>query len=197
MDGGGLAGPLPAAGFAVMLEARAVSPVVIDFYDENLRVSATVTLGRDGSSDADTAQRLTHLLRCRFTGRERPIAQRTLAIIADVADRYEGKTIELVSAYRVRRGESRTSPHRHARAIDFRIRGVPLREIRDYLWRTYDHVGLGWYPESQFIHVDSRPSLHDTAWTFSNGTNHYHPAWAALARRPDAQTASSARRSGS
>ena len=36
-----------------------------------------------------------------------------------------------MSAYRVQRGESLTSPHRDARALDFRIRGVQL-QVRDY-----------------------------------------------------------------
>jgi hypothetical protein len=105
-------------------------------------------------------------------------------MLADIAERYDARTIEFVSVYRVQRGESPTSPHRDARAIDFRIRGVSLPEIRDYLWRTYAEVGIGGYPVEQFIHMDSRPALHDTAWTFLAGENHYHPYWAEAARRP-------------
>ena len=64
---------------------------------------------------------------------------------------------------------------------------MPLTQIRDYLWRTYAEVGIGWYPAEQFIHMDSRPTLHDTAWTFLAGENHYHPYWAEVARRPAAE----------
>jgi hypothetical protein len=32
--------------------------------------------------------------------------------------------------------------------------------------------------------MDSRPTLHDTAWTFLAGVNHYHPYWAEVARKP-------------
>lgn len=175
--------PVPAQAVAMMIEAKAASPVEVKLYDENLRVHATVVLNRDGSADDATKQEVTHLFRCRDTGRKRPIARRALAMLADVADRYEGKTIEFVSVYRVRRGESMTSPHRDARAIDFRIRGVKLRDLRDYLWRTYTAVGIGWYPGEQFLHMDTRPGLHDTAWTFTNGKNKYKPYWAELARR--------------
>lgn len=175
--------PIPAQAVALMIEAKAASPVEVKLYDENLRVSATVVLNRDGTADPATKQQVTHLFRCRDTGRKRPIARRALAMLADVADRYEGKTIEFVSVYRVRRGESKTSPHRDARAIDFRVRGVKLRDLRDYLWRAYTEVGIGWYPSEQFLHMDTRPTLHDTAWTFMNGKNKYKPYWAELARR--------------
>ncbi|TMQ10859.1 MAG: DUF882 domain-containing protein [Deltaproteobacteria bacterium] len=179
------AGPvaMPGNAIATVIVERAAAPVEVKLYDENLRIGATIGIRRDGAMDDATAAEVKHLFRCRQTNRERPIARRTLAMLADVADRYD-RTIEFVSAYRVQHGESSTSPHRGARAIDFRIRGVSLPEIRDYLWRTYTEVGIGWYPVEQFIHMDSRPTLHDTAWTFLAGENHYHPYWAEVARRP-------------
>ena len=179
--------PLPASAVALMLESRVTTPVEVKLYDENLRVNATILLNRDGSTDDETKKEVRHLFRCRVTNWSQPFSQRTLAMLADVGDRYEGKTIEFVSAYRATRQESRTSPHRHARALDFRIRGEQLREIRDYLWRNYKEVGIGWYPGDQFIHMDARPTMHDTAWTFVNGDNRYKPYWAELARRPAKQ----------
>jgi uncharacterized protein YcbK (DUF882 family) len=185
--------PLPMSAFAMVLEARAASPVEVKLHDENHRVDASVLIGRDGTADPETTKQITHLFRCRVTGREAPIARRTLAMLADLGERYSGKRIEFVSAFRVQRGESRTSPHRNARAIDFRIRGVALREIRDYLWRKYTEVGIGWYPSEQFLHMDSRPTMSDTAWTFVNGNNRYHPYWAELARRPGLPTPATSR----
>src|SRR5256885_9979627 len=64
----------------------------------------------DWSSDVCSSD--LHLFRCRQTNRERPIARRTLAMLADLADKYEPRTIEFVSVYRVQPGESLTSPHR-------------------------------------------------------------------------------------
>jgi uncharacterized protein YcbK (DUF882 family) len=178
--------PLPAGGLAVTVVERATLPVEVKLYDENLRVSATVGIRRDGTMDDQTALEVKRLFRCRQTNRERLIARRTLVMLADLAEQYDPKPIEFVSVYRVQAGESPTSPHRDARAIDFRIRGVKLTEIRDYLWRTYSEVGIGWYPSEQFIHMDTRPTLHDTAWTFLSGVNHYHPYWSEAARRPAA-----------
>jgi len=174
--------PVPAEGIALVANARASSPVEVDLFDENLRVSARVLLERDGSADPETAYRLTTLFRCRFTGHRKPLAQRTLAMLADLADRYEGKRIDFVSAHRASYKESWTSPHRASRALDFRIKGVDPREIRDYLWRKYTEVGVGWYPYEGFIHMDTRPGKQDTAWTFLRGTNYYKPYWSAVAR---------------
>lgn len=175
--------PLPVEAMAVAFEVRAATPVEVKLYDENLRVSATVLIHHDGTSDDATTKEIRHLFRCRVTNRERPIARKALMMLADIAEMYEGKTVEFVSVYRVQRGESFTSPHRDGRAIDFRIRGVGLRTIRDYLWKKYTEVGIGWYPSEQFVHMDTRPTLHDTSWTFVNGTNKYNPYWAYLARK--------------
>ena len=176
--------PLPAESLSMVVVERSTEPVEVKLYDENLHVHATVGIKRDGTMDEATQKEVTHLFRCRQTGREHAIATRTLAMLADLAEKYDDKTFEYVSVYRVPRGESSTSPHRNARAIDFRIRGVPLREIRDYLWAKYTEVGIGWYPSEQFIHMDSRPTMHDTSWTFLAGVNHYNPYWAELARHP-------------
>ena len=179
--------PQPAEAVAVTTVERASLPIEVKLFDENLGVHATVGIRRDGMMDEQTASELKHLFRCRQTNREHAIARRTLAMLADLAEQYDTKTIEFVSVYRVQHGESPTSPHRDARAIDFRIRGAKLTEIRDYLWRTYSEVGVGWYPSEQFIHMDTRPTLHDTSWTFLSGVNHYHPYWAEVARRTVAE----------
>jgi uncharacterized protein YcbK (DUF882 family) len=183
------ASPAPVAGqaLATMIVERATTPIEVKLFDENHPVHATVGIRRDGTTDGDTTAEVTHLFRCKTTDRKHAMARKTLAMLADIAEKYPGKTIEFVSAYRVQAGESPTSPHRDARAIDFRIRGASLTEIRDYLWRKYSDVGIGWYPSEQFIHMDTRPGLHDTAWTFMSGDNHYHPYWAEVARRPVAK----------
>jgi uncharacterized protein YcbK (DUF882 family) len=181
--------PLPAQSVATLVAGQAAQPVEVSLYDENDHQSGVVAIWRDGSTDAATKQDLKRLFRCRATHREKPLAQKTLAMLADVQNHYPGKTIEYVSVFRLRNGqgnrESSTSPHRDGRAIDFRIRGVQLRDIRDYVWRTYTDVGVGWYPSEQFVHIDTRPGLHDTSWTFLHGVNHYHPFWAEVARNAE------------
>jgi len=169
------------AAAAVIVTTR----VEVSLFDENQKETAKIWIGRDGSVDVATAKEIKRLFKCRRSGRERKIDQGALALLADVAAQFPGKPIEYVSVYRSNAEESSTSPHRHGRAIDFRIRGVNPRDIRDYLWRTFRGVGIGWYPEESFIHMDHRPGEKDISWTFIKGENLYNPGWAAVARSKD------------
>ena len=187
---------MPAEAVATLFAGHTSGPIEVDFYDENEHQRGRVAIWRDGAVDDETRGQIKRLFRCRKTHREAMIHRRTLAMLAAVSERYGGKTIEYISAFRIHRGESRTSPHRDARAVDFRIRGVPLREIRDHLWSAYNEVGVGWYPEGQYIHIDARPTMSDTAWTFVKGNNRYKPHWSYAARQPEPPLAH-ARRPGS
>lgn len=168
---------------ATLVAAHYASPVEVHFYDENEHQDGHVAVWRDGTTDDATKLEIKRLFRCRKTHYQKLLAKRTLAMLAAVGESFD-KTIEYVSAVRVQRGEPPMSPHRDARAVDFRMRGVSLVTIRDFLWKNYSHVGVGWYPGEQFIHIDSRLDENDCAWTFYNGTEHYHPYWAEVARNP-------------
>lgn len=188
--GAGVAAASPSVSSTTLVDhapaeaSEAASELVeVLLYDENAREEATLYLRRDGSGDAATLAEAQRLFRCRRTHKDKEIARGTLAMLADVAARYPGKRIEYVSAYRATRDESRTSPHRGGRAIDFRVRGVSTIEVRDYLWTTFREVGIGWYPKEQYIHMDHRPGDKDIAWTFINGSNVYHPSWSDRARQ--------------
>ncbi len=179
--------PLPGVALALAFDQEAAQPVELVIHDSNRGgIETAILLERDGSPYNDEmAALIAHVFRCR-TDHEHAIAKRTLAMLAAIGERW-GKPIDLVSGYRVRAGESWSSPHRGARAIDFRIYGVPLPEIRDWVWRTYAAIGraaigVGWYPSDQFLHIDSRDQ--DTAWTEVRGGNDYKPFWAIKARAP-------------
>ena len=124
----------------------------------------------------------------RQSGRTRRIPAGTLALLADVAVRYPGHEIEVISAVRSEPDRSRAGiPHsRHwdGRAIDLQVRGAKLSEVRDVMWKTHRHLGLGWYPEAGFIHLDYRPDMGDTAWTQPrpNTNNIYNPRWSRVTR---------------
>jgi uncharacterized protein YcbK (DUF882 family) len=168
---------------AVTDPSRLAPPVAIALYDENHRTHATWTLPVDGVLDPAAAEAAAKFFRCKRTDRTKMINRGTLALLTDVAAEFPGKTIEVVSAYRNYAGESMTSPHRAGRAIDFRVKGVSGAAVRDYMWRSYGEVGVGWYPHEGFVHVDHRPGDDDMSWTERNGVNHYHPGWATAARR--------------
>lgn len=88
------------------------------------------------------------------------IDKRLLRLLAKVSDTFGGRTIRVVSGYRLGATTSSTSRHRLGRAIDFTIEGVPNTVLRDYL-KTLDDVGVGYYPNSHFVHLDVR-----TKWTY-------------------------------
>jgi uncharacterized protein YcbK (DUF882 family) len=172
--------PMPGAMMALAFEAQVAQPVELVIHDDNRGgIETTIVVERDGTAIDDAMTKtIAHVFRCR-TDKEKTIAKRTIAILAGIADHY-GKPIDLVSGYRVRSGEPWESPHRKAHAIDFRIKGVPLKDVRDWVWTHYKDIGVGFYPGDQFLHVDSRD--YDIAWTGMNHREYYKPRWADEAR---------------
>jgi hypothetical protein len=76
-----------------------------------------------------------------------------LARLQKVANRYPGKVIEIISGYRPDARE--TSRHHHGRALDMRVSGIPRERLRDFV-RTFEKTGVGYYPNSYFVHMDVR-----------------------------------------
>jgi LysM repeat protein len=92
-------------------------------------------------------------------GERMEIDERLIQLIAKVSDTFGGRPIDVVSGFRRERAAA-GSRHRHGRAIDFRVTGVPNSAVRDYL-QTLDRVGVGYYPNSSFVHLDVRDK-----WTY-------------------------------
>jgi hypothetical protein len=70
-----------------------------------------------------------------------------------VANRYPGKAIEILSGHRPDARD--TSRHHHGRALDMRVAGVSREALRDFL-RSFPETGVGYYPNSYFVHMDVR-----------------------------------------
>jgi uncharacterized protein YcbK (DUF882 family) len=151
----------------------------------NTGEKAVFNIGPGGYVRSDQAPALEHFLRCRRTMRENPIDPGVLSILADLAEHWPGRVIEIVSGFRAPPFGVPHSKHFIGHAIDLRMRGVPITEVRDYLWRTHQGVGVGYYPESGFVHVDSRPEAQEIAWSAKaeSAGYQYNPAWAERIRR--------------
>ncbi len=162
-----------------------VAVVAVDLYDVNGDKSGHFDLPVDGLLAPERAQEVAKFFSCRRSGRVRPLHPGVIAMLAEIGLRYPGHVIEIVSGYRGTREERRTSPHKAGRAIDLRVRGVKTAEVRDWLWSAHTHVGIGFYPHGDYLHMDTRPTQKDTAWTQRklNADNDYHPRWARTARR--------------
>ena len=88
-------------------------------------------------------------------GRVGRMHPRLATLFYRVAQHYAGKRVEVISGYRPDSSNPR-SPHRRGLAVDFRVPGVRNADLRDYLRRSYDKVGVGYYPNSVFVHFDVR-----------------------------------------
>lgn len=96
----------------------------------------------------------------------RALHPRLLQLLQAVVEHFPGHTVEIVSGYRPGEGTSR---HSHARALDLRLLGVRHEELRDFA-RTLPGAGVGFYPNSVFIHLDVRDTDEGRAfWTDYSG----------------------------
>ena len=83
-----------------------------------------------------------------------PAAQSGAAgAVQRVAEQFPGRAIEIVSGYRTR--ARATSRHRSGDALDLRVDGVDNEELSEFA-RTLEATGVGFYPNSTFVHVDVR-----------------------------------------
>ncbi len=88
--------------------------------------------------------------------------------IVRVSDHFGSRRLIIVSGYREEASNPYTTRSKHAlgRAIDFRVEGVPNEALRDFC-HSLTGVGVGYYPNSSFIHLDVRDIT--THWTDVSG----------------------------
>jgi uncharacterized protein YcbK (DUF882 family) len=102
-------------------------------------------------------KRFNYFLRCHHTNTKHSINPRLARLIYQTGRHWPGKRIEVVSGYRNPKvAKNPRSPHMKGLACDFRVQGVATSELRDYLRKTFPKVGVGYYPNSTFVHLDVR-----------------------------------------
>ena len=120
---------------------------------EQLKITATDAAGR---VRPQATARLARFLKPRGSAKQKRPEPRLVALLAQVSKHFEGRTIQVVSGYRSAGGyTSGESRHTKGAAIDIRIEGVDNRKLCDYL-RHFKNVGVGFYPNSLFVHFDVR-----------------------------------------
>jgi uncharacterized protein YcbK (DUF882 family) len=167
-------------------DAATASTVKVSLVNVNTKESASFDLPASGQLRAEEAADVAHFFRCRRTGRQMEIASGTLALLADIAQHWPNRTIEVVSGFRAAPYGRPHSKHFQGHAIDLRVRGVRSAMVRDFVWRSHHDVGVGHYTTENFVHVDYRPGERDTAWSASgeDSVYVYNPRWAYSARHP-------------
>jgi uncharacterized protein YcbK (DUF882 family) len=102
-------------------------------------------------------KRFDYLLRCHHTKKQHAMSPRLVRVLYQVGKHYPGRRVEIVSGYRHPSvAKNPRSPHMQGVACDFRIVGVKNTQLRDYLRGGFQKVGIGYYPNSAFIHLDIR-----------------------------------------
>jgi hypothetical protein len=91
------------------------------------------------------------------SGKTERIHGRLIRLITRVSDHFGGRPIHVISGFRPQgeKQQALRSKHNLGRAVDFRIPGVPNEAIRDFC-RRLSNVGIGYYPNSTFVHLDMR-----------------------------------------
>jgi uncharacterized protein YcbK (DUF882 family) len=115
-----------------------------------------------GEVEASSYRALRHLMRCQRTGAETPMDPRLIELLYRISQRTRQK-IEIVSGFRAPMFSLATlSYHTRGMAADIRIPGMTPLMVRD-LARAMGVKGIGYYPVSQFVHVDVRDERQE--WT--------------------------------
>ncbi len=104
--------------------------------------------------------RVARFLRAR-DNREHLVHPRLLRTLTMLSDRFGGRRIELLSAYRPARAGVPVSHHSRGEAVDVRIDGVALRDLWTYC-QSLTNLGCGLYLRANYVHIDVRPAA--LAW---------------------------------
>ncbi len=132
-------------------------PGEIEIYAINTRERVRVVLFTpQGQLRQDAATELTWLMRDHRKEIQHPMEPRLLTMLYMVAQAYQ-RPLVLISGYRhPKRRKARQSRHASAAAADIRIPGVPSEEVSILVKSVFEEVGVGYYPTSDFVHLDTR-----------------------------------------
>lgn len=149
---------IPGATAAKTYEAKPKHPGRATFVRFGTAESMTLQLvNKKGKLVPGVLPRMARVMRFGKLNIEHPIDTRLIQLVAQVSDHFGGRTIEIVSGFRPKTPTQYTphSNHNVGKAIDMRVAGVPNEVVRDHC-RTYKNVGVGYYPNSLFVHFDVR-----------------------------------------
>ena len=138
-----------------------VKPGELRLYSVNTRERARIQLyDRAGRMTQEAVRQASYLLRDQRARSTRSIDTRLLAMLYLVGQHFDAE-LRVVSGYRTRfLNATEGSRHGQARACDFNMPGVSLREITAFAEATFARVGVGVYPHSGFVHLDARESTY-------------------------------------
>jgi uncharacterized protein YcbK (DUF882 family) len=157
----GSAAPLASPAMAAAPEARALS---FNNTHTNERIALVYALGEQFVPQA--LNHLNHFLRDHYSGEVGLIDPQLFDLLHRVRQELGAdQPFEVISGYRTAAtnsllrntrggGVAKHSLHMEGKAIDVRLPGVPLADLRDAAL-SLRGGGVGFYPREQFVHVDT------------------------------------------
>lgn len=124
---------------------------------------------RENAYDQKALERLTYVLRDWRNNTQHPLDPRLFDALHRLQDKLGSKNpFEIICGYRSKetnamlhkknKGVSKNSLHMKGKAIDLTLAHVPLKDLSNAA-RALKVGGVGYYPKSNFIHIDIRPKL--------------------------------------
>jgi uncharacterized protein YcbK (DUF882 family) len=148
-------------------ELDTTSPRSLSLVNVNSKEELTVTYWSDGTYHRDALDQLNRFLRDSQNSQQTEMDPMLFDVLWHTMNvtGYHG-SVEVLSAYRspqtnawlasVSRGVARDSQHMNGNAMDIRFPGVPVFKIRQAA-RALQMGGVGFYPRSGFVHLDTGP----------------------------------------
>ncbi|MEZ5864340.1 MAG: DUF882 domain-containing protein [Geminicoccaceae bacterium] len=160
-----IAGAAAAVGLAASPLEAATRPCRLLLHNLHTNEDLDIVFKQGQAFDRRALTSLNHFLRDWRREEILPIDPRLYDIMATIAERLgRAPRFEIISGYRspetnamLRRaggGAAKRSLHMFGRAIDLRLEGARLRDVRDVA-RGLEAGGVGYYPKSQFVHIDT------------------------------------------
>ena len=148
-------------------ELDLTSPRSLSLVNVNTKEELTVTYWADGTYRREALNQLNHFLRDSRNNEQTEMDPLLFDVLWHTMHiTGYGGTVEVLSAFRspetnawlasVSRGVARDSQHMNGNAMDIRFPGVPVFKIRQAA-RSLEMGGVGFYPRSGFVHLDTGP----------------------------------------
>ncbi len=131
---------------------------VIELFHINTKETFRLRFADDrGRPISGWQKRFQRFMRCHHTNTQHRMDPRLPRLLYQIGKNFYGRRIEVISGYRSPKvARNPKSPHKLGLACDFRVAGVGNAALRDYLRKAFDRIGVGYYPNSSFVHLDVR-----------------------------------------
>ena len=166
----GAASCVATAGFVKPASAISFAPRAVWLYNTHTGESLRTVYWADGHYIREAVKDINWILRDHYSNAVRPMNAMVLDVLGMLRHRLESnEPFQIVCGYRTPAtnamlrsrsgGVARHSYHIPGMAIDLRSEGRTTRQVRDAAM-SLRAGGVGYYPRSNFVHVDCGPVRH-------------------------------------